>query len=381
MPNGRRPRVPVVPVAAVLGAKILVVLTSAGPSAPAPVRVSFGPNLNLSVGSNSNGGLQTESSIAANPRDARNLVEGNFGKPRNGEGLKCSHSFTFDGGSTWNFGRLLPLQVDTDSSIDPAVAADANGNFYYGYIEFGGSQGGERIDRLLVARSTDGGRTFPAFSIVTQGTFGTQIPDKDYLTVDNGSKSPFRGTIYIAWTDIRFVGSQFVRRIVVARSRDSAATWSEPVPIGVPPQPSTVNHVLIGAIPVVASDGTVYVFYADFTAGTGPTSIRFSRSTDGGWTWTAPASVASDLPSPGFFNLKDSDPSFGTKEFPGISANSFPAAAVAPDGTLFVAWVDFSEGSCGVGSLTPPCVNSDVVWTDMRSGQQDVYTATGQFAR
>jgi hypothetical protein len=98
---------------------------------------------------------------------------------------------------------------------------------------------------------------------------------------------------------------------------------------------------------VVAPDGTVYVFFASWPYNSAKyLSIAYAKSRDGGVTWSKPAAVASRLPSPGFFNLKNADPAFGTDPNAGLAGNSFPTAAIAPDGAIYVAWTDFSAGTC-----------------------------------
>jgi len=87
----------------------------------------------------------------------------------------------------------------------------------------------------------------------------------------------------------------------------------------------------------------------------------FAKSTDGGVSFGAPQPVATNLPSTGGFRLKNADPNFGSVPGAGSRSNSFPTAAIAPDGTIFVAWADFPNGFCTPdGAGRPPCVNADV---------------------
>jgi len=65
----------------------------------------------------------------------------------------------------------------------------------------------------------------------------------------------------------------------------------------------------------------------------------------------------------------NANPGFGTTPNVGLLAFSFPAAAVGPDGTFFVAWFDFPNGSClDTGSGPPACTNSDVRLSVSRDG-------------
>jgi len=331
--------------------------------------VTFGPNIDLSVENYSQAVNQREPTIAVNPRNSMNFVEGNIDHLPTASDENCSFSFTLDGGRTWSLGGIVPLEASSDFTADPAMAADADGNFYYSYLDTSAPSnppGAPQTTDLVVAKSTDGGRTFPSFSVAVHGSSALTspfFPDKEYIGVDTSAGSPFKGTIYAAFTNAGPNGYQ----IMVTVSRDQATTWLDP--IGISPITSFSTEGLFGALPVIGPDGTVYIFYADFLFNTGPTSIKVSKSADGGRTWSRPANVAAGLPSPGFFRLKNSDPNWDTTAFLGIDANSEPIAAIAPDGTLFVAWVDFPHGSCvndGTGFV--PCTNSDVRLVVSRNG-------------
>ncbi|HET7011309.1 MAG TPA: sialidase family protein [Anaerolineales bacterium] len=301
---------------------------------------------------------QTEPAIAVNPADGQNLVAGFHDLFPKTQDFVCRFAFTADGGQTWNLGGAAPLQTSGNFCSDPALAADAQGNFYYAYLDI--NFGATRSD-IDVAKSTDGGQTFATFSIAVHGHPSTNFPDKEFIAVDTSPASPFQGAIYLSWTDFLNPTDPLARdngQIKVVVSRDGGATWSDPLAIS---ESAQFPKAISGSLPVVAADGTAYVFYADFTANTGPLSIKFSKSTDGGETWSAPADVASDLASPGRFRLKNADPAFGSVPGRGFRSNSFPTAAIAPDGTIYVAWIDFPDGLCvNDRSGRPPCVNSDV---------------------
>ncbi|MGH9750142.1 MAG: sialidase family protein [Candidatus Polarisedimenticolia bacterium] len=317
---------------------------AAPPGKPkAPVPVVFGTEVPVAAGRISLGAV--EPSVAVNPKNPDNLVAAwiDF---TNGDTNQCGFSFSNDGGRFWTFGGFLP----TDGfSGDPSVTADADGNFYLTCFDFDTTL---QRTTLRVARSTDGGRTFPTFSVPATGG----SPDKELIAADISRRSRFRGTLYLAYTANR--DGAFEIQVVV--SRDRGLTWSAPVTIE--RSLSFSDNLLFGALPVLASDGTAYVFYSRFDYGTGPTDIAFSKSTDGGRIWNATADVATDLPSPGLFRLKNDSPQFGKQPFYGQTAGAtFPTATVAPDGTVYVAWSDVPAGSCiYFDGAEPSCTNSDV---------------------
>src|SRR5439155_1817344 len=239
------------------------------------------------------------------------------------------------------------------------------GNFYYAYLDI--NFGAIRSD-VDVAKSTDGGQTFSTFSVAANGAPRTNFPDKEFIGVDN-SGGPFDGTIYVSWTD--FLNPQNKKaldngQIKVVVSHDGGATWSAPIAIS---ESAQFPEAISGSLPLVGPDGAAYIFYADFISNTGPLSIKYSMSTDGGAHWSVPAVVSSDRPSPGRFRLRNADPNFGSVPGAGFRSNSFPTAAIAPDGTVYVAWVDFTSGSCTPdGSGRPPCENADVELSTLPPG-------------
>jgi hypothetical protein len=114
-------------------------------------------------------------------------------------------------------------------------------------------------------------------------------------------------------------------------SSDSGRTFSDPQIIGAP--------VLYdqGSRPVVASDGTVYVFFEGSTRLATLNSTYVVKSTDGGESFSQPVAVA---------DVQD----ILTPKNAAFRVNSFPAPAVAPNGDLYVAWSsqldDANSGLC-----------------------------------
>src|SRR5262245_19127984 len=186
---------------AVTALSFLVALLSLGPSgAPQPIPVIFGPNINLSdLSPGTQGRTEREPTVAVNPVDPMNLVEGHIDRLPSPHDNTDVFSFSSDGGRTWTFGGQVPLQAPDDAPVDPILARDAAGNFYYPYIENDptGSQ-----SYVVVAKSTDRGRTFPSAAIVRRGVNNTtafDIPDKEFIAADAWPGSRFRGNLYVGW--------------------------------------------------------------------------------------------------------------------------------------------------------------------------------------
>jgi len=74
--------------------------------------------------------------------------------------------FSSNGGTGWG-GVDLPLPPPIGNGIDfgsdPTLAFDTRGNLFYGYIVvFFGNGSGINGTEMAVARSTDGGQTYPS---------------------------------------------------------------------------------------------------------------------------------------------------------------------------------------------------------------------------
>ncbi len=336
-----------------------------GPTVLTLPNVQFGTNMLLSD-RNSKQAYSAETTIAVNPRDQRNLVAGFMDTYPTNKDDACSFFFTTDGGGTWTRGGVAPVLGSGHVCFDPALGADANGNFYFSYEDQLCDPNCHGPTYQLVAKSTDGGRSFPTFAKAARNGPQEIAIDKDYIAVDTHVNSPFRGTIYVGYTALILIGrNPLIWQMKVVFSRDGGLTWSASVSVG-PGYQSP--QIALDALPVVAPDGTVYLFYSAAVQQAIGMSIKFSKSSDGGQTWTEPADVASNLPSTENYYIKNADTDFGTSAFHGLLVGTFPTAAIAPDGTIYVAWSDFPSGSCVILFFRPACINSDVRLSTSRDG-------------
>jgi subtilisin-like proprotein convertase family protein len=208
--------------------------------------------------------------------------------------LKFSRSTDF--GHTWS----APLTMSsgaTQSGIGCDIASDKNGNVYYFWPATNGKT-------ILSRRSTDGGATFAAAVTVanTQDGYDFAIPAMEtrrafiYAGADADlSGGAFANRVYVTWTDTTAAESGTAAnnhaRIQVAYS-DNGTTWT----VRTPHETADANtvdrfHPWIG----VGSDGTVHVMYYDTRQNAARTSvdIYYSKSTDGGNTWSAPVRATS----------------------------------------------------------------------------------------
>jgi len=142
-----------------------------------------------------------------------------------------------------------------------------------------------------------------------------------------------------------FPGSNPIR---FSRSTDGGATFSGNLNI------SGGSTVVQGAVPAVGPNGEVYVVWA--IGNPTATGIGFNKSTNGGssFVYSTPPTITSVTQIGTFSNnryrLKI------TQQYPnGIRVNSFPSIAVdrsggSRNGTIYVVWADQSTGSPGSGT-------------------------------
>jgi Neuraminidase (sialidase) len=244
-------------------------------------QISYGTNVDASHEC----GSQSETSIAINPANTKNVIAG----ANEIQGLPMRAYYSNDGGRTFT-GVSLPLPPPVtnngfDFGSDPGIAFDSNGNAYYSYIVvFFSAGGGINGTEMAVAHSTDGGATWSATYFNPQTGEG-QFNDKPMITVDTGRAHHNR--VYVAWDNATGNSSSTLNgnNVLLAYSDDGGATFSTPVSVS---GPFTGRTGGIGADPYVTANGTLHVAWQDYAHGT----ISDSVSTDGGQTFAAPTTIA-----------------------------------------------------------------------------------------
>jgi hypothetical protein len=251
--------------------------------ADSPAAAGLSLNVGANVDVSNECGPQSETYIAINPGNSKVLAAGSneiFRDPMRGY-------FSTDSGASWGAVDLpLPDPIGTNGirfGSDPTLVFDSRGNAFYGYIVvFFGSGNGINGTEMAVAKSTDGGRTYPGVTFFGFNGGSNHFNDKPMITADANARSPFRDNVYLAW-DAASGGSATAGGVQVAVSSDHGATFNA-VRVDDPSGPGRS----IGASPFVGPDGTVYVAWNDIAANV----IAFARSADGGATWQRPNIVS-----------------------------------------------------------------------------------------
>ena len=174
---------------------------------------------------------------------------------------------TVDGGATWEPARPIYDPGVGNQTIGSVIAVLPDGaliNFFNQLITVGSAL----VGSYQVMRSTDKGATWSApIKVADYFGIGTHDPETGAAIRDGGylgqiSVGP-QGQLYAVWQDARF--SNGARdAIVLSRSTDGGLTWSAPATVNA----DTSVQALIGTVSA-RSDGTVGVSYFDLRANTG----------------------------------------------------------------------------------------------------------------
>ncbi len=200
--------------------------------------------------------FQSEEWVAVNPTDPNNIVVS-----QNDSKLSGNHTgvdFSVDGGTHWGDSVLPAGRVTIpaapggvwsfDAFSDPAHAFDSQGNLYYTTLGFDFAQDG--FDGLFVWKSNSclkgsalhtpgSGSCSPSFSpplsasaipIRTNFDNVALSDDKQLMAADTFPTSPFKDNVYVTWTlfDFSCNGGYCQSPIMFSKSSDGGSTWSTP---------------------------------------------------------------------------------------------------------------------------------------------------------
>jgi len=258
------------------------------------------------------GQAQNETGIAVDPNNNRHVVA-SYNDYRRGDGT-CGVSYSLDGGGSWNdattpngftrgtgAGNFQPADFGTareywQASGDTSVAWDSRGNAYLSCQVFNrGKETSPNPDlssAFLVFRSTqnDGASwNFPGRYVIVNADAegeGDILEDKQYMTVDNSTTSPFRDRVYVTWTEF----TETTGYIYSSFSADYGETFSPKKlvsPAGAQPlcqAPLTPNGGCDNnqdSQPFTGPDGALYVVWVNFNTMVGR-PIEDEGDEDGG---------------------------------------------------------------------------------------------------
>ena len=254
-----------------------------------------------------------------------------------------------DGGATWESGKLAsPHGVFGD----PVLTADPQGNFYYAHLsDPEGKQwkSPKLLDRIVIQKSTDGGKTW------SDGAFcGENHPkdqDKHWLAVD-----PASGHIVCTWTEFDKYDSKDTlndrSRILFSKSTDGGITWSKGLKINqFDGDCLDDDNTTEGAVPTVGPNGEIYVAWA------WNDKIWFDKSADGGVSWMNHDVVVADQPGGWTYNVA------GISRCNGLPVTDCDRSGGAYHGTIYVNWSDHRNGPDDPDVFVAKSTDKGMTWS------------------
>ena len=243
-----------------------------------------------------------------------------------------------DGGQTWLLDKQLQvpgLPPDIPNESDPVVVARDDGRMYVICLGYNNGNNGHGI---FLTWSDDNGDHWVDAVHVTYNETPGGLDDKDWLAIDNNPASPYYHRMYVAWA---------TGGILLKYSTNGGQNWSAYQNIA----PGNTEY----PFPVVAADGTLYVFFMDNWGFCATGTVRYVKSTNGGQTFTGPYTVATAYQPCSPIHVSDQFRFF-----------SILTAAADPNNAanLWVAWTDdhnVDEGPTDV--LYTRSTNGGAIWS------------------
>jgi hypothetical protein len=236
------------------------------------------------------GSIVTDAPIVTNPLNPKQLLLGSFDGNCPPPSILGFH-LSSDGGSTWT--RTCMPSIITKQRVywpdfDPLVGYDRNGAAYiagdyddsegfgYGFVGFQKSTDGTHWSKPAVALRLPG-LTFP---------FHT------WLTVDTSAGSPRVNSLYVSGVMWTHQGAK--NQVLVSHSTDGGKTWKQAAADAVQTYPAIDRFTRMA----VGKDGAVYLTWmhcvgdANALCHNDIAHMMYSKSTDGGNTWSPPHLMA-----------------------------------------------------------------------------------------
>lgn len=215
---------------------------------------------------------------------------------------------------------------------------------------------GSWIDRIVCQKSTDGGKTWNDGSFT--GLNGDKNQDKHWISVDFKTNA-----MYCTWTQFDKYESQAPQdssHILFSKSTDGGKTWSTAKRINAQGGDCLDDdNTVEGAVPSVGPNGEVYVAWAS------PLGLVFNRSLDGGNTWLPRETKIAEMGGGWSYDI------------PGIfRCNGLPFTACDTTqspyrGTIYANWTDQRNGASNTDVWLAKSTDGGNTWAQPKRVNDD----------
>jgi hypothetical protein len=285
-----------------------------------------------------------EPAIAVDPNDPNHIVAaGNdYGTPN--EDAWVGYYVSWDGGKTWSRdlipgyrnGPISPL-TGFEGAGDPVVCFGPEGNVYISGIAF------KRATNPInpIGFGYNAGRADAIF--VARSTDGGETFDQISLLVtalqamiafhdkEWMAVDMNNGNVYVMWAVFTFL---MAASIMFSRSTDGGNTYSAPQVISEYTARDFENQ---GSTIQVTPDGTVHAFWIDF----GDMGVRYTYSSNSGSTFSTPTIIADVTEIP----REMGDNTYRT---PTLLMSGVDLGDTNTSGSLYITWNDYREGDADI---------------------------------
>jgi hypothetical protein len=209
----------------------------------------------------------------------------NYGSSNPNDSSRIRFSRSTDKGLNWSVAKTVSDRsgdcIDEDNTDEGAVpCVGPNGEVY---VSWAGPLG------LMFDKSTDAGNIWGVDKFVSTIPGGWDFTVTGIsrcnglpITACDTSQSPFRGNIYINWSDQRNGSTN--TDVFIVKSTDGGNTWGAVKKVN---DDNTTRHQFFTWMTIDQTTGVIYVTFYDRRNTTGSaTDVFVARSTDGGETFT-----------------------------------------------------------------------------------------------
>lgn len=282
-----------------------------------------------------------EVSIAINPKNTKQIIAGaNY----------ASYYYSHDSGYTWSRNGLTCKEFNVYG--DPMLFWDTAQAAYFMHLSFPNPKitpGGSWVDRIVVNRSTDFGKTYPNCFAV--GKNNKKVQDKHWACVDEKTN-----TIHVAWTQFDVYESALPKDTSIIRysnSKDGGITWTEPKKISAfTGDCIDSDNTVEGAVPCMGPNGEIYIAWA------GPKGLVFQKSIDGGKTFLKEEKIITAIKNGWDYKIN------GVSRANGLPFTACDLSNGANRGRIYVCWGDEKNGETNKDVFIVYSDNKGDTWSD-----------------